>query len=174
MTISNLKLSNRIKPDVAAPWVIEEIEKLEKQLDIKDAEIDDLGDDLAQVKRKLTATQADFDVLKEENESLLKNLRGKHSVTGATYAHLIAERNQLRQQLEELKTTETKTLELIKGLQHQIALLRQKLTDYVLCKARPMGYFQPIISAGNQDLIGYKYSKDPIEGYEPLYRAKEN
>lgn len=40
MTITNPKLSDRIRPDVeAAPWVIAEIEKLEQQLAAKQAEI---------------------------------------------------------------------------------------------------------------------------------------
>lgn len=34
--------------------------------------------------------------LRDENEALASNLRGKHATTGATYAHLIAERDSLR------------------------------------------------------------------------------
>lgn len=37
--------------------------------------------------------------LRAENESLLANLRGKHALTGATYAHLVADRDQLRDRL---------------------------------------------------------------------------
>ena len=36
------------------------------------------------------------DALRAENETLAANLRGKHSTAGATYAHLIAERDALR------------------------------------------------------------------------------
>ena len=47
MTITNPKLSYRIRPDVeAAPWVIAEIEKLEQQLEQAHADIAGLHDQL--------------------------------------------------------------------------------------------------------------------------------
>ena len=48
--------------------------------------------------------QAEIDALRKENEALLNNLRGKYSLTGATYAHLIKERNELLYELESLVT----------------------------------------------------------------------
>lgn len=39
--------------------------------------------------------------LQADNEALAANLQGKHALTGATYKHLIAERDRLRQLLDE-------------------------------------------------------------------------
>ena len=46
------------------------------------------------------------DVLRAENETLAANLRGKHSITGATYAHLIAERDALLAKVEAMEKQE--------------------------------------------------------------------
>lgn len=45
-----------------------------------------------------------FDALRKENEALLKGLRGKHALTGATYEHLIDERDELLRRLAELES----------------------------------------------------------------------
>lgn len=50
----------------------------------------------------ITAT-AERDRLQAENEVLLRGLRGKHELTGATYDHVIAERDQLRAEVEALR-----------------------------------------------------------------------
>lgn len=46
---------------------------------------------------------ARIEALRDENESLASNLRGKHATTGATYAHLIAERDRLRDENAKLR-----------------------------------------------------------------------
>jgi len=46
------------------------------------------------------------DALRAENETLAANLRGKHNTAGATYAHLIAERDALRTKIEEMEKQE--------------------------------------------------------------------
>lgn len=51
----------------------------------------------------LVVPASDFDALAIENEALLCGLRGKHALTGATYAHLAAERNALRDRVAELE-----------------------------------------------------------------------
>ena len=43
--------------------------------------------------------QADNARLREENEAYARNLRGNHAITGATYEHLIQERDRLRAEL---------------------------------------------------------------------------
>ena len=55
---------------------------------------------------KLEAAEKDRDALRAENEALATNLRGKHSITGATYAHLIAERDALRAKIEAMEKQE--------------------------------------------------------------------
>lgn len=52
---------------------------------------------------RINQLEAELAELKAENESLFKNLRGKHSITGATYAHIISERNQLREHVTLLR-----------------------------------------------------------------------
>ena len=51
--------------------------------------------DIQQFELGAAIRDAEVAELKTENEYLLKNLRGKHAVTGATYAHLITERDTL-------------------------------------------------------------------------------
>lgn len=46
---------------------------------------------------------SEIERLRAENESLASNLRGKHATTGATYAHLIAERDRLRDENAKLR-----------------------------------------------------------------------
>lgn len=45
----------------------------------------------------------DFDALAAENEALVRNLRGKHSLVGATYEHLIRQRDEALAKLAELE-----------------------------------------------------------------------
>lgn len=47
----------------------------------------------------------DFDALQAENESLAGGLRGKHELTGATYTHLVVERDGLREEVASLRAT---------------------------------------------------------------------
>jgi hypothetical protein len=47
------------------------------------------------------ADPAEVERLRSENEALACNLRGKHELTGATYQHLVQERDTLRAQLAE-------------------------------------------------------------------------
>ena len=54
---------------------------------------------VAQHRRIVAAKDAEISRLRVDNEALAANLRGKHSTTGATYTHLIAERDELRAQL---------------------------------------------------------------------------
>ncbi|WP_330508341.1 hypothetical protein V1687_18335 [Pseudomonas putida] len=51
--------------------------------------------------RALSAAYAEIDTLRAENEALACNLRGKHALAGATYAHLVQERDTLRKKLAE-------------------------------------------------------------------------
>ena len=44
-----------------------------------------------------------LEVLRKDNEVLAANLRGKHALTGATYQHLVAERDALRAEVEALR-----------------------------------------------------------------------
>lgn len=46
---------------------------------------------------------SDLAALAAENEALLAGLRGRHALTGATYAHLITERNAFRDRVAELE-----------------------------------------------------------------------
>ena len=46
------------------------------------------------------------DALRAENEALASNLRGKHAITGATYAHLIEDRDALRAEIGAVKKQE--------------------------------------------------------------------
>ena len=56
---------------------------------------------MANFERIVAAKDAEISRLRVDNEALAANLRGKHSTTGATYTHLIAERDELRAQLAE-------------------------------------------------------------------------
>ncbi len=49
----------------------------------------------------VTPMAVDLANLRAENEALAANLSGKHALTGATYAHLIADRDRLLAQLAE-------------------------------------------------------------------------
>ena len=51
---------------------------------------------ITEILDRLEAAEKERDALRAENETLAANLRGKHSTAGATYAHLIAERDALR------------------------------------------------------------------------------
>jgi hypothetical protein len=45
----------------------------------------------------------DFDALQAENEALAGGLRGKHALTGATYTHLVVERDGLSEEVADLR-----------------------------------------------------------------------
>ena len=61
---------------------------------------------LAELMDRLEAAEKERDALRVENETLAANLRGKHSTAGATYAHLIAERDALRARIEQMERQE--------------------------------------------------------------------
>ena len=61
-----------------------------------------------------------IDNLRVENETLAANLRGKHSTAGATYAHLIAERDALRAALRH-------EADCVEAAKAEIAALRAKI-----------------------------------------------
>lgn len=48
----------------------------------------------------IAGLKAEAEALRAENEAYAKNLRGKHSLAGATYELLIRERDQLRTEME--------------------------------------------------------------------------
>ena len=48
------------------------------------------------------ALVSERDALRTENESLLRGLRGKHTLTGATYEHLVSERDELASRVTKL------------------------------------------------------------------------
>lgn len=60
------------------------------------------------------ASQASVVALQAENEALLKGLTGKNALIGATYAHLIEERDALRRHLHEA-TTSLETISKLAG-----------------------------------------------------------
>lgn len=51
---------------------------------------------LAQAEAMIERQADELRRLRGENEALASNLRGKHATTGATYAHLVAERDRMR------------------------------------------------------------------------------
>ena len=57
---------------------------------------DEVGNEWHALSDRHEAAEKERDALRAENEALAANLRGKHSTAGATYAHLIAERDALR------------------------------------------------------------------------------
>ena len=76
-----------------------DIQPLPAEVSIDREELRQLRDELAQYKNER-------DKLRAENEALATNLRGKHSITGATYAHLIAERDELHAKIEAMEQQE--------------------------------------------------------------------
>lgn len=94
------------------------------------------------------------DALRVENEALAANLRGKHSTAGATYAHLIAERDALRAALRhEAGCVEAAKAE-IKALRAKVAEMEQQ---------EPVA---EIVSFGSSDLkeVAWKKGKMPALG----------
>ena len=70
------------------------------------AEVSIDREELRQLRDELAQYKNERDALRAENEALATNLRGKHSITGATYVHLIAERDALRAKAEALEKQE--------------------------------------------------------------------
>jgi hypothetical protein len=54
------------------------------------------------VRAAIAPYKAEIERLKTDNVLLARNLRGKHSITGATYEHLAAENAKLRELLEQV------------------------------------------------------------------------
>ena len=50
----------------------------------------------------MRAAADEIERLRADNEVLASNLRGKHAITGATYAHLVAERDALRAEIKRM------------------------------------------------------------------------
>lgn len=61
-----------------------------------------------------------FDALQAENEALAGGLRGKHELTGATYTHLVVERDGLREEVASLRTTLDAALTLLRRFNHAV------------------------------------------------------
>ena len=90
--------------------MIERLEAAEKGRDWHAERCEDAMNECAALRAKIEAAERsdaesvamyrkardERDALRVENEALAANLRGKHSTAGATYAHLIAERDALR------------------------------------------------------------------------------
>ncbi len=67
-----------------------------------DAVCEEYGTSIASLVNEIATLKQQLEEAKAENEALASGLRGKHATTGATYAHLIAQRDQLKQQNAEL------------------------------------------------------------------------
>lgn len=103
-----------------ADWMRRELAKLGPLYTHADpGEVEQLREEVE--KLKLKVGQAFWDkqdkddeikALRKENEALACNLRGKHALAGATYTHLVQERDTLRARIEELEALlrETKSI----------------------------------------------------------------
>lgn len=65
------------------------------------AEVGEIKKHNAELLGEVDTLTAEVERLRYENEALACNLRGKHELTGATYQHLVQERDTLRAQLAE-------------------------------------------------------------------------
>lgn len=90
----------------------DEIARLRGEIDnIKQVEFPRRVDKVADVWRnKCDLAESEITRLRDENEALASNLRGKHATAGATYAHLIAERDRLRDELTAARKTNSEWL----------------------------------------------------------------
>lgn len=70
-----------------------------------------------------------FDALRADNEALACNLRGKHALTGATYEHLVKERDCLRLRLDLVHLARESAKIEIDGLKALNDGLRDQLAD---------------------------------------------
>lgn len=77
-------------------------EEVEVMADALDRQSVITGDYIARCQR----LAAERDALAAENEALVRNLRGKHSLVGATYEHLICQRDEALAKLAELEALE--------------------------------------------------------------------
>lgn len=78
---------------------------------------------------KRAALEAENAELRKECEAMAKNLRGKHATSGATYAHLIAERDTLRQQRDKLGAMNAKLRSKVSKLQQEVNSLKYLLSQ---------------------------------------------
>lgn len=86
---------------------------------------------------------AERDALAAENEALVRNLRGKHSLVGATYEHLIRQRDEALAKLAELEAIKER---------------------------EPVLWFRSLIGAQcKPDGRCYDVVFSPCEGFMPLY-----
>lgn len=72
---------------------------------------------------------SDFDALQAENEALAGGLRGKHELTGATYTHLVIERDGLREEVDTLKSAALSIRDEWRKDQAEVASLRTTLDE---------------------------------------------
>ena len=71
---------------------------------------------VAQHQRITAAMAAEVERLRADNEALARNLKGKHATTGATYEHLIAERDALHADAEALRAQRDKMAQILRDL----------------------------------------------------------
>lgn len=76
---------------------------------------------------ELCVKASDFDALQAENEALAGGLRGKHELTGATYTHLVVERDGLREEADTLKAAALSIRDEWRKDQAEFASLRTSL-----------------------------------------------
>lgn len=77
--------------------------------------------EISEVQRtKEEELQTEISLLRQDNEALARNLRGSQSTTGATYSHLVAERDALREEA-------TSSTELLDKYERVIDRLRREL-----------------------------------------------
>jgi hypothetical protein len=98
----------------------------------RSAAIRDAADRMRLVRPLYThADDGELERLRDENESLLRKLRGKHALTGATYDLLIKERDRLRNQLAEAQALLRKALTAIRFVGKQDHLVDYALTGNI-------------------------------------------
>ena len=120
----------------AAVEIIERLEEAESDA-LEQARLNGMGSEReASLMAKLESAEKERDALRAENEALATNLRGKHSITGATYAHLIAERDALRTELAGLRSSMTFRTSLIGRIEAE--------RDYLQAKVEAMERQEPV------------------------------
>lgn len=89
------------------------------KLEAAERERDNANAAAAGIALKAEKLEEERDALRAENETLAANLRGKHSTAGATYAHLIAERDALRAEVQTWKQQSESYWEKIAAMEKQ-------------------------------------------------------
>ena len=99
------------------------------------------------------------DALRVENETLAANLRGKHSTAGATYAHLIAERDALRAKVSDLAINVEYLGNLKKSYEELIGELQDE-RDRLRAKVEAMEKQEPAMWANSSNIISARISTE--------------